>query len=124
MVAGWQDRRISIQDTRLFTQANEIAWTVLDGGNRRRGLAHTDELMQVEFEFEKGAVGGLHAHPHVQASYVAEGRFEVKVGDKTAIISKGGSFIVPSGVIHGVKALEKGRLIDCFTPLRADFLDK
>ena len=111
-------------DIKLFTQADEIAWTILEGGNRRRVVVHTDELMQVEFEFEKGAVGALHAHPHVQASYVAEGRFEVEVGGKTAIIGKGGSFIVPSGVVHGVKALEKGRLIDCFTPHRADFLNE
>ncbi|MFN7103718.1 MAG: cupin, partial [Pseudorhizobium sp.] len=34
----------------------------------------------------------------------------------------GESFIVPSGIVHGVKALEAGRLIDSFTPHRADFL--
>ena len=34
----------------------------------------------------------------------------------------GGAYIVPSGLVHGVKALEAGKLIDSFTPLRADFL--
>ena len=32
------------------------------------------KLMTVEFTFEKGGVGALHSHPHVQASYIAEGR--------------------------------------------------
>jgi quercetin dioxygenase-like cupin family protein len=62
-------------------------------------------------------------HPHAQASYVAKGRFEVTIGGKSTIIGKGGSFIVPSGARHGVKALGKGRLVDTFTPHRADFLD-
>ena len=33
----------------------------------------------VEFAFEKGGVGAVHSHPHVQSSYVAEGRFEVTI---------------------------------------------
>jgi Uncharacterized conserved protein, contains double-stranded beta-helix domain len=107
---------------KIFCRKNEGAWTDLGGGNRRRVLLHTDELMMVEFAFEKGGIGAPHSHPHVQASYVAEGRFEVTVGDRTDILSAGDSFIVPSDVVHGVKALEDGRLIDSFTPHRADFL--
>jgi quercetin dioxygenase-like cupin family protein len=38
------------------------------------------------------------------------------------VLGAGGSFIVPSNVEHGVKALEAGRLIDTFTPMRKDFL--
>ena len=30
---------------------------------------------------------------------------------------------MPSNLVHGVKALEAGRLVDSFTPHRADFLD-
>ena len=80
------------------------------------------QLMQVEFAFDAGAIGALHSHPHVQASYVAEGTFEVTIGDTMAMLSEGGSFIVPSNVVHGVKALTAGRLVDCFTPRRDDFL--
>ncbi len=107
---------------RLFAQADEGTWTTLDGGGRRKVILHTDELMMVEFAFEKGGIGALHSHPHVQSSYVAEGRFEVTIDGETREIAAGGGFIVPSGLVHGVKALEGGRLVDCFTPKRADFL--
>ncbi|OBQ63598.1 cupin domain-containing protein [Mesorhizobium erdmanii] len=107
---------------KIFAHAGEAAWTPTPDGNRRRVLLHTDELMMVEFGFDKGGVGVLHLHPHVQASYVAEGRFEVTIDGQTEIIGMGGSFIVPSGLVHGVKALEAGRLVDSFTPHRADFL--
>lgn len=107
---------------KLFAQADEGETTVLAPGNTRRVLIHTPELMQVEFGFNKGAVGALHSHPHVQVSYVAEGRFEVTIDGETEVVGAGGSFIVPSGLVHGVVALEKGRLVDVFTPMRQDFL--
>ncbi|CAD7032413.1 cupin domain-containing protein [Pseudorhizobium halotolerans] len=107
---------------KIFARKDEGGWTDLGGGNRRRILLHTDELMMVEFAFDEGGVGAPHSHPHVQASYVAEGRFEVTVGDRTDVLSAGDSFIVPSNVVHGVVALEAGRLVDSFTPHRADFL--
>ncbi len=108
--------------TKLFARRNEGQWTDVGSGNRRRVLLHTDELMMVEFAFEKGGVGAPHSHPHVQASYVAEGAFEVTIGGETAMLAAGDSFIVPSDSVHSVKALEAGRLIDSFTPRRSDFL--
>lgn len=109
-------------DQKLFAQPDETAWTELTPGNKRRVLIHTPEMMQVEFAFDKGAVGVLHSHPHIQVSYVAEGRFEVTIDGDTQVVPQGGSFIVPSGLMHGVVALEEGRLVDVFTPHRADFL--
>ena len=109
-------------DTKLFSAPDAKPWTPTPDGNRRRVILHTDELMMVEFDFEKGGVGALHSHPHVQSSYVAGGRFEVTIDGKTETIEQGGAFIVPSGLVHGVKALEAGRLVDTFAPHRADFL--
>ena len=106
----------------LFAQPNAAAWTDAGPGSRRRVLVHTPQLMQVEFAFEAGAVGASHSHPHVQSSYVAEGSFEVTIDGASEIIAAGGSFIVPSGLVHGVRALEAGRLVDAFTPARLDFL--
>lgn len=38
------------------------------------------------------------------------------------MVGQGGSIIVPSGLVHSVVALEKGRLVDVFTLVRADFV--
>ena len=111
-----------MSEIRCFSEADSVPWVEVAPGNKRRVLVHTEELMQVEFTFDTGAVGALHSHPHVQASYIAAGRFEVTIGGKVQVLGAGGSFIVPSGVEHGVKALEAGRLVDTFTPMRKDFL--
>ena len=109
-------------EQKLFSQANEGEATVLAPGNTRRVLIHLPELMQVEFGFDEGAIGALHSHPHIQVSYVAEGAFEVTIDGVTETVGQGGSFIVPSGLVHGVVALTAGRLVDVFTPMRNDFL--
>jgi quercetin dioxygenase-like cupin family protein len=128
MAAGWPDedrtmteREISTE-LKMFARPGEGQWTATPDGNRRRVLVSTDELMMVEFGFDEGGIGAVHSHPHVQASYVAEGRFEVTIGGRTEIFDAGGSFIVPSNLPHGVRALQAGRLIDSFTPQRIDFL--
>ena len=92
------------------------------GTSTRRVILSLPELMLVEFIFEEGGIGALHSHPHVQSSYVAEGTFEVTIDGVTKVIAAGGAFIVPSGLVHGVKAITAGRLIDSFTPRRDDFL--
>lgn len=106
----------------IFERASDGVWETTPDGNKRRVSVYTDELMMVEFAFEKGGEGWLHSHPHVQASYIAEGSFEVTIDGRTETLHQGDSYIVPSGLEHGVKALAKGRLVDCFTPHRADFL--
>ena len=106
---------------KLFAQPGDGKLTELDGSTRRVVL-DLPELMLVEFTFVKGGVGALHSHLHVQSSYVAEGVFDVTIDGVTRRIAAGGAYIVPSGLVHGVVAVEAGRLIDSFTPRREDFV--
>ena len=111
-----------MSEPKFFSHSGEGNWEPTADGNRRRVVLYTEELMIVEFAFEKGGVGALHSHPHVQSSYIAEGRFEVTVDGRTEKLGAGSCFIVPSNLVHGVKALEAGRLVDTFTPYRVDLL--
>lgn len=106
---------------KVFAQPMDGRITQLDGSTRRV-ILDLPELMLVEFTFEAGGIGALHSHPHLQTSYVAEGVFEVTIDGVTQTIAAGGAYIVPSGLVHGVKALTTGKLIDSFTPRRDDFM--
>lgn len=105
-----------------FVRPSEADWTPTEPGVKRRILTFNDQLMVVEVAFEKDAVGKLHQHPHIQASFVAEGRFEVTISGVTEVLEKGQSFIVPTNEWHGCRALVPGILIDTFTPMREEFL--
>lgn len=105
-----------------FVRPADADWTPTEPGVRRRILTHDDKLMLVEVDFEPGAIGSLHSHPNIQASYVVKGSFEVTIDGRTETLSTGQSFIVASNLIHGVKALEASTLLDTFTPTRSEFL--
>ena len=94
----------------------------LGGGTDRRILSYDDSLMAVEVSFETGSEGAPHTHPHTQLSYVLSGSFRYSVEDESVILNPGDSMMVPSGLVHGTVCLEKGVLLDVFTPKRDDFL--
>ena len=106
----------------MFVFNEDTKLQELGGGISRRILAHDKEMMAVEVCFEVGAIGATHSHPHVQISYVLEGKFEAKIGDETKIITVGDTYYTAPNVPHGVVCLEKGKLLDIFTPEREDFL--
>lgn len=91
-------------------------------GVTRQVLSHNESLMVVAFDFEKGGVGDLHSHQHVQSTFVQSGRFLFSINDENFAVGPGDSFVIPSGATHGCRCLEAGRLIDSFTPRREDFL--
>ena len=99
-----------------------MAWENPGPGIKRQIMAYDGQLMMVKVHFEKGAVGTMHAHYHSQATYVASGRFELKIGDKTEVIGPGDGYYVAPDELHGCVCLEEGVLIDTFSPVRADFL--
>ena len=94
----------------------------LGGGTERRILAYDDALMAVEVSFETGSEGAPHSHPHTQMSYVLSGSFRYTVEEESTVLNTGDSIVVPGGLVHGTVCLEKGVLLDTFTPCREDFL--
>ena len=96
--------------------------TDLGGGVTRRVLAHTDRLMIVEVNFEKGGVGAVHAHPHCQNTYVRSGRFRFTVDGEDVEVGLGDTLAFPPNLPHGTLCLEAGTLLDVFAPMREDFL--
>ncbi len=102
---------------------NDLDWTPVEDGIKRKILAYNDAMMLVKVAFETGRIGTKHYHPHLQMTYVASGAFEVTIGENARILRGGDVFYVGEpNVVHGVLCLEEGLLIDVFTPKRDDFL--
>ena len=105
-----------------FFIGSDIEWVNTAEGVKRQIMAVGTDLMLVRVDFVAGAIGAVHHHPHRQATYVATGTFDITVGGETQRVTSGDSFVAASDVPHGVKAVSAGTLIDCFTPIREDFL--
>jgi quercetin dioxygenase-like cupin family protein len=109
--------------TNVFTENDIVKWANVAPGVQRAILAYDESVMLVKVKFEKGAIGALHHHPHVQISYVESGQFEVEIGGLKKILNKGETFFAHSNVWHGVICLEEGVLMDTFSPMRKDFIE-
>lgn len=106
----------------FFIEEQQIPWQTADEGIGRKVLAYDPSIMLVKVDFEQGAVGKVHKHVHVQITYIESGVFEVEIADEKKILKAGDGFHVPSNTEHGVVCLEKGVLIDVFSPMREEFL--
>lgn len=93
-------------------------------GVSRKIVAYNDNLMAVEVYFEKGGIGPIHTHPHEQITYVLSGKFEFNIDGNKVVIESGDSTFKQPNIPHGAVCLEKGVLLDIFTPCRKDFIDK
>ncbi|HPE92195.1 MULTISPECIES: cupin domain-containing protein [unclassified Sphaerochaeta] len=91
-------------------------------GVSRKILAYNETMMQVEVMFEKGGIGSVHTHPHTQVTYVLEGSFEFTVAGKPVVVNKGDALLFAPNIPHGTVCLQKGAVLDVFTPCREDFL--
>ena len=97
-------------------------WQTVAPGVRRKLFGYDSTIMMVVVRFDEGAVGALHDHPHRQATYVAEGEFEVTISGEQRTLRAGDGFFVPPGAAHGARALTAGTLVDVFAPAREDFV--
>jgi len=115
-------KRLSASKEFLF--GDELEWEEMAPGLTRQIMGYDDVILMARVLFEKGAVGEVHQHHHSQATYVVSGKFELQIDNEKKIISAGDGFYIPPNVDHGAICLEKGELIDVFSPIREDFFNK
>jgi quercetin dioxygenase-like cupin family protein len=93
-----------------------------------RRIVNLDNLMVVVCDFTNGPAAQPdppHSHPHEQISYVVEGDLYFFLDGVKHRLAKGDIYSVPPDVPHCIQSISKHvRLIDCFSPVREDFLKK
>jgi quercetin dioxygenase-like cupin family protein len=107
-----------------FIMESEKEWEKVSEGIQRQIMGYDGQVMMVKVQFEKGAEGYTHEHFHSQCSYIASGQFQVTVDGKMKVLKAGDGFYVEPDQMHGVICIEKGVIIDFFSPMRTDFLNK
>lgn len=107
----------------MYVKNADCKYTDLGGLVKRKVLAYSDNIMNVELLFEKGAKGEMHSHPHEQIGYVIEGSLVFhEEGKEDVVLGSGDSYIVAPNVSHGIDCLTNVKLLDIFTPMRSDFI--
>ena len=110
------------QKEKQFVIDSDTNWEDLGGGLKRKIMSYDENVMMVKVAFETGGIGTLHHHVHRQISYVDSGVFEITIEENKKILKQGDAFFISPNLVHSALCLEKGVLIDIFTPYREDFL--
>lgn len=110
----------------FFCMESDTLFEIVEEGKCSRRIKKYDgSLMMVEVYMEDGCISAPHAHPHEQCTYVLEGEFVFHVGEESRTVKAGDSIYMPPELLHNCELRsEKGRLLDIFTPIREDFLEK
>ncbi len=85
-------------------------------------------LMMVLLRFENGPMpkaDPYHNHPHEQITYVIKGKLNFMIEGISHPLQAGDTISIASGLEHTIQTLsETVELIDCFSPIREDFIPK
>lgn len=86
-------------------------------------LFHSEQLTFAHVTLQKGAVVAEHSHVHEQWTHVIEGDMKFRLGDEEKVLTKGMTAFIPGNTIHSAVALTECKVIDCFMPVRQDFVE-
>jgi len=107
----------------IADSAHEPPFTTPEGAERRV-LSYGGGMMLVQFTFGAGVTAPIHSHPHEQIGYVVAGEIDLLMeGRATPRLTAGCSYYVAPHVRHGIITRAPTVLLDCFTPIREDFLE-
>ena len=89
----------------------------------RRTLVYNDEVMVCHFALTQGATIDLHQHAVVQSGYVLKGKLQMIRGDGTRFtVAAGTAYVFDANEVHGVEVCETAEVIECFAPMRPEYI--
>ena len=82
------------------------------------------ETMLMHATLEKGATVPEHSHPEEQISFILAGRLAFVIDGNACEVAAGEAVHIPAGAAHAVRALEPSVVVDIFSPVRMDLIEK
>jgi len=83
-----------------------------------------DRVTVARFELKRGGIVPMHAHENEQVSFVLDGALKFKIDGREIIVRGGEVLQIPGTVPHEVEVLEDTLVVDVFSPIRQDWIDK
>ncbi len=106
------------------TDWSSVPVEVLNEGVERQMIVG-ERVMVCRLRFPPRLVTPAHDHPHEQITLVERGRVLFTVGEEQRVAQAGDVLHFPPGSRHGATMLdEEVVLIDIFSPIREDFLNR
>ena len=93
-------------------------------GIRRTTMAYNAQIMLCHLAMTAGAKIPLHHHPAVQSGYVVSGRVKFLKEDGATLVAEAGTgYAFGPDETHGAEVLEDAEVVECFAPIRPEYVD-
>jgi quercetin dioxygenase-like cupin family protein len=113
-----------IRENALVTDWTKVPTEQVADGIKRQMIVG-ENVMVCRFTFDPFVVTDVHSHPHEQVTLVVKGKAKFTIDGLAVIVAAGDVLHFPPHNNHGATMLdEEVVLIDIFSPIREDFLDK
>jgi quercetin dioxygenase-like cupin family protein len=89
-----------------------------------RQFITADRITVARFELKRGGIVPTHAHENEQVSFVISGALKFIIDGREIIVTSGELLQIPGHVPHRVDVLEDTLVVDVFSPVRQDWIDK
>lgn len=86
-------------------------------------LYHSNQVTFGHITLEKGIDLPEHSHVHEQWTHIIEGKLLFDINGDQKLLTPGITAFIPSNVPHSAKAITECKVIDCFLPVRQDFIE-
>ena len=87
-------------------------------------MLHTETMTVARIHLAAGAHVPSHAHANEQVANVLEGRLRFVVGDEEQVVEAGETLFLPANVPHEAEALADSLVLDVFSPVREDWVQR
>jgi quercetin dioxygenase-like cupin family protein len=111
------------QATAIHSRWSDIPAEQLNPATSRRYLTG-DRVTVARFELKRGGVVARHSHENEQVSCVLSGRLKFKLNGQEVLVAAGEVLQIPSWLEHEVEVIEDTVVIDVFSPVRQDWIEK
>ena len=89
---------------------------VFGGDLMVKPLMKGDEMTFLEIRYAAGVGAPLHSHTHESIAYVVKGKVKSTVGSDEFIMGPGDVCRHPTGVLHGLEAIEDSVVVEIKSP--------
>jgi quercetin dioxygenase-like cupin family protein len=83
-----------------------------------------DSVTVGRFELKRGGRVPSHSHANEQVSIVLSGALRFTIADQETVVRAGEVMQIPGHAPHEVEVLEDTLVVDVFSPVRQDWIDK
>lgn len=84
---------------------------------------HSEQSTFAHVTVAKDATLPLHHHIHEQWTHIIEGELLFNLDGEEKLLTPGMTAFIPSNLSHSARAITQCKVIDCFLPVRQDFVE-